>query len=115
MAKYDLNTDRLANLVREKRGKKSLRDVVPEIGDISTATLSRVENGKMPDMETFLILCNWLNVPPSGFFGSADDEIQPIDTPEAIAIALRKTLDPAAANVLSVLVKAAYQEFSRSE
>lgn len=112
--KYCLNTDRLANLVREKRGSKSLRDIAPEIGDISTATLSRVENGKMPDMETFLILCNWLDVPPSRFFCDADDQ-QPIDTPEAIAIALRKNLDPAAANVLVVLVKAAYQEFSRND
>ena len=77
------------------------------------STLSRVESGKMPDMETFLALCNWLEVPPAELFRNMEDHL---DTPEMIAIQLRadKNLDPAIANALASLVKAAYHDLSQS-
>ena len=108
-----LNMERLASLVRKKRGSRGLRETANEIGNVSPSTLSRVESGKMPDMETFLALCNWLDVPPAELFRNAE-EVHP-DTAEAIAIQLRadKSLDPAIANALASLVKAAYHDLSQ--
>lgn len=114
-----LDTGKLAAMVRTKRASRGLREAAVEAGDISPSTLSRVENEKVPDMETFLLLCDWLQVPPNEFFkntrevGAPEDE----DTPEAIAIHLRadKTLDPATANALAALVKAAYRDLPRSK
>ena len=37
-----LDTQRLAVLLKEKRGERSLREVAQEIGNVSPATLSRI-------------------------------------------------------------------------
>lgn len=108
---FHLKIYQFASLVRKKRGSRGLRETSDEIGNVSASTISRVENGNVPDMETFLALCDWLEVSPSELFGNIPEAV---DTPEAIAIQLRadKSLDPVAANVLTVLIKSAYQHFS---
>ena len=114
--KNHLNADKLASLVRSKRGNRGLRETAKEIGKVSPSTISRVENGKTPDMETFLALCNWLEVPPAELINSTEKK-KDSNTPEAIAIQLRadKNLDPATANALASLVKAAYQDLSQNK
>ena len=60
----------LARQVREKRGSVGVRATSKEIG-ISPATLSRVEAGRMPDLETFAKLCAWLDADPAEFLDLA--------------------------------------------
>lgn len=109
--------EKLAVMVRSRRAGRGLREVSDEIGEVSPSTLSRVENGKMPDMSTFLRLCNWLQVRPTEFI--KDDELQSAtpeaNIPESIAVLLRsdKNLDPATANTLATLIKAAYKDLPR--
>lgn len=45
----------------------SLDEASKQIG-ISKATLSRLEKGKMPDMETFGKCCTWLETEPNKYF-----------------------------------------------
>jgi transcriptional regulator with XRE-family HTH domain len=60
-----LDIERLASLVRTKRGKRGLRDVAREASICSPSAISRVENcQKVPNSETFIALCNWLNISP---------------------------------------------------
>lgn len=66
-----LDTQQLAALLKSKRGERGLREIAQEIGNVSPATLSRIENGKMLDVETFLHLCDWLQVPPQQFIKEA--------------------------------------------
>ncbi|GCE49723.1 UDP-N-acetylglucosamine 1-carboxyvinyltransferase [Thermosporothrix hazakensis] len=66
-----LDTLYLAELLKAKRGERGLREVAEEIGNVSPATLSRVEHGKMVDVETFLQLCDWLRVAPQQFIKEA--------------------------------------------
>ena len=54
----------LGTVVREKRGSRGLRTVASEIGT-SAPTLSRIESGKMPDLQTFGKLCRWLELDPA--------------------------------------------------
>ncbi|QKQ75657.1 helix-turn-helix domain-containing protein [Nostoc sp. TCL240-02] len=112
--KYQLDLERLSSLAGKKCGTKGLREVSNEIG-ISPSTLSRLlREQHVPDMETFTALCNWLDVPPSTFFRGAEIS-NPLSVPEAIALQLRsdKNLDPATANVLAILIKAAYRELEK--
>lgn len=112
--KYYLEIERLSALVRSKRGSQVLREAALEIG-ISPSTLLRLEKEQhIPDMETFTALCNWLDIPPGALFNNSEDK--PLSVPEAIALQLQsdKNLDPATANVLAILIKAAYREFSSS-
>ncbi len=117
-----IDMNKLSVMVRTKRGHRGLRETVKEIGDISPSTLSRVENEKTPDMDTFLQLCDWLMVPPSTFLKNSE-EVNNMngeaaqDPSEEIAIQLRadKNLDPATANALAALVKAAYHNLRDGE
>ncbi|MEH2272831.1 MAG: helix-turn-helix transcriptional regulator [Nostoc sp.] len=104
-----LNIERLAALVRNKRGTRGLRETSAEIGNVSTSTLSRVENGNMPDMETFMALCDWLQVRPGDLF--LTDHQQQLDIDEEIVILLLgdKRLEPETAYALSQIVKATYR------
>lgn len=62
-----LNYDLLAGMIKDKRGKKGLRDTSVEIGGVSPATLSRIEQGKVPDVDTFIKICKWLDVSTDTF------------------------------------------------
>lgn len=118
--KHKLATDKLAALIKAKRGAKGLRATAREIGGISPSTLSRVEQGKSPDLDMFLKLCAWLEVQPEDLLEaegetSTQSVSQPplppgMSTPEIIEVHLRadRELDPATAKALADLVKAAY-------
>ena len=54
--------------VLENRGDRGVREVAKEIG-LSPATLSRVERGHIPDLETFSKICRWLRIDPAIVLG----------------------------------------------
>ncbi len=78
------DVQRLAILVRAKREHHGLREIAREIGNVSASTLSRLDNGKTPDMDTFLRLCDWLQVAPEIFFVGSPEERQPPSTLQQI-------------------------------
>jgi transcriptional regulator with XRE-family HTH domain len=55
---------KLGNLLLERRGDEGIREFAKKLG-ISPATLSRIENGKLPDLETFSKICDKLGLDPS--------------------------------------------------
>lgn len=64
------DTRLFAASMRAQRGQRSLREVALEIGTVSPSTLSRLERGAVPDIETFLRLCDWLQQPTRAFIQS---------------------------------------------
>ena len=58
----------LGKQIADRRKARGVREVSKEIG-ISPATLSRVERGFMPDLDTFSKICRWLNVDPGTVLG----------------------------------------------
>lgn len=63
-----MNIELLAENILRKRSIKGVRAAALDIG-ISSATLSRVENKKVPDLETFGKICAWLEDDPSIYLG----------------------------------------------
>ena len=57
---------KLGKLLAERRGGTGIREFAKQLG-ISPATLSRVEHGNLPDIETFTKICNGLDLEPSSF------------------------------------------------
>jgi DNA-binding Xre family transcriptional regulator len=55
---------KLGKLLAERRGNEGVREFAKTLG-ISPATLSRIENGKLPDLETFSKICDKLQLDPS--------------------------------------------------
>ena len=63
-----LSLESLGKLVAEKRGELGIRATAEKIG-VSPATLSRIENGHLPDLNNFKKLCQWLEVDPTTLLG----------------------------------------------
>lgn len=63
-----LNIVDLAERIRQRRAGKGIREAAKEVG-VSAATLSRVENNKVPDLATFGRICEWLGDDPSTYLG----------------------------------------------
>lgn len=108
---------RLGALLRERRGGRGIRVVADEIG-VSPATLTRVEGGRLPDIETFKKICQWLKVNPADILGidvSSPPGIS--DEPPLPAVAFHpradRTLLPGAAADLAQLIVAAHREVAR--
>lgn len=113
---YELDTQKLATMVRGQRANRPLREVADEIGDVSASTLHRLEVGKCPDMAVFLRVCGWLNVKPEQFIRQSDSAQLGHSDRQLYAqgqiidlIRSDPTLSPVVANVLSTFVRAAYQ------
>lgn len=70
------NIRELAEKVRSKRAGQGIRAAAAEVG-ISSATLSRVENGGIPDVETFGRICNWLGDDPGQYLGLSASATRP--------------------------------------
>ena len=97
----------IGTLVRERRGAQGVRAAAKEIG-VSAATLSRVENGKQPDLATFEKLCRWLGVSPSEFLDAGPAEPGVSDSPtNATATAhlrAKRQISPELAQALGELI-----------
>ena len=112
----------LGALVRKKRGERKLRETAREIG-IGPATLMRVENGRIPDIETFGKLCKWLGVDPGTFLGFAPEQSTRSsqaalpDTPISLSAHFRadKTPEPDTVSALAKMILLAVRSQHGSE
>jgi len=112
-----IDAKELARLIKAKRGNRGLRAVAEEIseqiGEISFSTLSRVEQGNLPDLDTFMKLCDWLEISVEDLKKNPKEQTQ--TTTEKIAIHLRaeRALDQNTMNALLKMVELAISEGKR--
>lgn len=108
-----LDVAQLGRLVREHRGKLSLRQAATEAG-VSFSTMSRVEAGAQPDLASFTALCAWLGRPPSTFFTPV--AARPSDTLDEVLHHLHADprLTPDAANAISSVLKEMYGNLAKT-
>lgn len=113
-----VDTEKLARAVRAKRGHIGLRATAEQIGGVSAATLSRVEQGKVPDLETFLRLCSWLEMKPNEFVaGEADESTKDESGWRKMAFHLRadRVLDQETIDALTKMIRLAYEAVERGD
>lgn len=104
----------LGNQLRERRGDRGLREVANDIG-ISVATLSRIERGRLPDLETFGKVCQWLQIDPAEVLDiKKTGSVVQTHTVSAHFRADRN-LTPAAAQALANMILRASAHLSRSD
>ena len=95
----------LGRLIAKKRGSRGIRAAAEEAG-VSPATLSRVENGNVPDLATFAKICRWLEVDPATFLGVESPDA-PIKKAAVVHFRKKKTFSPETAESLAELILAA--------
>ncbi|WP_082610271.1 helix-turn-helix transcriptional regulator [Bosea sp. Root381] len=99
-----LPIEELGRLISRRRGGQGIRAAAAE-ADVSPATLSRVENGNVPDLATFAKICRWLEVDPALFLGV---EVSPKPPqPAVVHFRKKKTVSPDTAQSLAELILAA--------
>ena len=107
MAKVTLRN--LGTIVREKRGNLGLRAVAAKVG-VSAPTLSRIEAGKMPDLQTFGKLCRWLEVDPASLLGVSRQPQETEQPKTAIAhLRAKREIAPETARALANAIVHAQQ------
>ena len=109
MAEMSLET--LVQRLREKRGDQGIRKIAEQIG-ISSATLSRVERGNLPDLETFRKICGWLEIDPAVLLGFQRASQVPI-----VRVHFKKdaAVSQGTARALSELILAAQSQMREEE
>ena len=114
----EIDIRELARMIQAKRGKRGLRAVAQEIGDVSASTLSRVEQGKIPDLDTFIKLCKWLDVSADHFTENqvgSDSDKEPTLGVVAAHLRADRTLDPQTAEALVTMIEMAYNAVDRGQ
>ncbi|HEY3411895.1 MAG TPA: helix-turn-helix transcriptional regulator [Armatimonadota bacterium] len=112
----------LAAAVKAKRGNRGLRAVAEEIGEVSASTLSRVEQGKIPDLDSYMRICHWLGMPADHFRRRTGGEEAPahaseMSTRDMVAAHLKadRTLDPDTSEALIKMIRFAYEAMGKGE
>jgi transcriptional regulator with XRE-family HTH domain len=106
MANIDIA--KLSQMVKNRRGSKNLRDVAAEIGDVSISTLSRIEQGKVPDLDTFLKICEWLGVPSTDFTSEASFSEDDHKTKVLYHLRADRNLDAGIVESIAKMIEFAY-------
>jgi len=107
----NIDTRKLSDMIKSKRGKRGVREVAIEIGDVSSSTLSRVEQGNLPDIDTYMRLCKWLEVSPEFFTDTAAKS----NESEIVAhLRADKALPKETSEALIKMIKLAYQAHDKS-
>ncbi|MCI1189888.1 helix-turn-helix domain-containing protein [Hymenobacter sp. DH14] len=65
----EINAKALAEAIIRHREARKLtgRAASAEMENVSPSTLSRIERGNLPDLDTYMRICRWLNVDPAHF------------------------------------------------
>lgn len=101
-------------LLAAKRGSRGVRAAALEAG-VTTATYSRVENGHMPDLNTFASLCKWLGRDPREFLGMETTETTANRPKVVVHFKKKKTVQIATAKALGELILAAQRAVLAAE
>lgn len=104
---HKIDTLKLSNMIKSKRGKTGLRETAGQIG-ISAPTLSRIEQGNLPDIETYVKICEWLNVSSDHFTTIKHDN----NTKDVVIASLRaeKTLSQETVESLVNFINLAFNQ-----
>ena len=102
-----MNLAAFGERVAAKRGTLGVRAAAREAG-VSPATLSRIENGHIPDLETFERLCRWLGEDPGRFLDTPATKI--IGT---VQFRKQKTVSRATAAALGELFLRVHEMFGQ--
>lgn len=66
---HEINVNALGEAIQRHREdqKLTVRAAAELMEGISPSTLSRIERGSLPDLDTYMRICRWLNVAPAHF------------------------------------------------
>lgn len=114
--KSTIDTELLSSMVKSKRRGQGLRETAKQIGGVSAATLSRVEQGKIPDVETFIKISKWLEVATDKFIVGEKTTLSEMSNKDLIVAQLRadRELDKPTVEAIVRMIDLAYTKTSKN-
>jgi len=88
-----------------------VRAAAGEIG-ISAATLSRIENGRVPDLDTLKKVCAWVGIDPASYLGMSSEQAESALPSVQVIFKKDRAVSPKTSRALAKLIQAAYQQFA---
>lgn len=119
---HEVNIRALSEAIQRHREKNNLtvRSAASEMENVSSSTLSRIERGSLPDIDTYMRICRWLGVNPSTFAVDAVNgqsrKKESILSTEDIVVHLRadKLLNQSTRDALITMIEVAYAAARRN-
>ena len=110
-----INTELLSSMIKSKRSGLGLRATADKIGGVSAATISRIEQGKVPDVQTFIKICRWLEVPTDKFILGERTTISKMNNKDLVISQLRadRELDKGTLEAIVRMIDLAYTKTSK--
>lgn len=115
MAEAKLDVEALVGALDSKRRAKGLSwRQLAEKTDVSQSTLTRMQQGKRPDVDTFASLLRWLGMPAEDFLVSENPKAKKAEEPHPVAVLsahlrAKKEISPQALRAVEELIQAAYK------
>lgn len=89
---------------------------VAEEAKVSASTLTRIAQGRRPDVDTLAALCSWSGLSADDFIDFDTLGAQPEPLAEIVAhLRADKNLTPEGARAIETMIRAAYDQFRREK
>lgn len=98
-----------------RQAKNLTWKAVAEKAKVSASTLTRIAQGKRPDVDTLAALCKWSGLSADEFIAyDSTGRRRPEPLAEIVAhLRADKNLKPEGARAIEVMIKAAYEQFRK--
>jgi transcriptional regulator with XRE-family HTH domain len=99
----------------QRQAKKLTWKKVAEQAKVSASTLTRIAQGKRPDVDTLAALCIWSGINPNDFIGRPASSAVKSEPLAQIMAHLRADpkLSPAGTKAIETMIKTAYEQFRK--
>ncbi|MBK6484042.1 MAG: helix-turn-helix domain-containing protein [Chitinophagaceae bacterium] len=108
-----IDNKKLSETIKAKRGNYGLRAAATQIGGMSASTLSRIEQGNLPDIGSFIAICRWLGVSPDYFTVKEKDEVASGKKQVIAHLRADRTLPKETSEALIQMINLAYDSASK--
>jgi transcriptional regulator with XRE-family HTH domain len=101
-----------AALDAERLSRKATWKKVAEEAEVPASSLTRMSQGRRPDVDTLAALCQWSGLEPSQFTGQESKKMRKASTLAEITALLRgdKKLSKDGVQAIEAILKAAYKQ-----
>lgn len=102
-----------AALDAQRQAKRLTWKKVAELSEVSASTLTRIAQGRRPDVDTLASLCRWSGLNADDFFSDHGVTVEKAEPLAQITAQLRadKNLSPEGQKAIEAMLKAAYEQF----
>lgn len=97
-----------------REAKKLTWKTVADKAGVSASTLTRIAQGKRPDVDTLAALCKWSGLSANDFIAYGESREKPEHLAEIVAhLRADKNIKPEGAAAIEAMIRSAYEQFRK--